>query len=50
MQKLVGGGGGVKQMVNKKRSVADLDILIFSHGRFCDVANNAHKLADRIIN
>ena len=46
----VGVGGGVKQMVNKKRSVADLDILIFSHGRFCDVANNAHKLADRIIN
>ena len=56
MQKLVGGGGGggggetrcttmvhVK-MVNKKRSVADLDILIFSHGRFCDVAYNAHKL------
>ena len=46
-----GGGGETRcitmvhvKMVNKERSVADLDILIFSHGRFCDVAYNAHKL------
>ena len=31
------------KMVNKERSVADLDIWIFSHGSFCDVAYNSHK-------
>ena len=52
MQKLGRGEGGVEtrstmvhvKMVNKERSVVDLDIWIFSHGRFCDVAYNAHKL------
>ena len=50
MQKLGGGGEGETRctmvhvkMVNKERSVADLDIWIFSHGSFCDVAYNSHK-------
>ena len=49
MQKLGGGEGETRctmvhvKMVNKERSVADLDIWIFSHGSFCDVTYNSHK-------
>ena len=49
MQKLGWGAGETRctmvhvKMVNKERSVADLDIWIFSHGSFCDVAYNSHK-------
>ena len=51
MQKWGGGGGEGEtrctmahvKMVNKERSVADLDIWIFSYGSFCDVAYNSHK-------